>query len=195
MKNWREPEENPFLFDLKRHQHWGVGYKAHLTSSATGPRHRPSDSGDTNMSFHEKALPSHPQDLYFQANKNSFSLSVLLLSPRMVVVMVICSAKLWKHTICFVLEFIGERCSPQHPQPMHEEVSVFHSALPRQRQKCPLLSPTMRVKSTCVFSTCKLLSAHIKSNADFCGGCLEAFFFNYNSKYKDIVRRIPSFMG
>ena len=32
------------------------------------------------MSFHEKALPSHSQDLYFQANNNDFSLCSFVVS-------------------------------------------------------------------------------------------------------------------
>ncbi|KAB0384388.1 hypothetical protein FD755_006305, partial [Muntiacus reevesi] len=38
------------------------------------------NSQDTNVSFHEKALPTHPQDLYFQTNKNDFSLCSFVVS-------------------------------------------------------------------------------------------------------------------
>ncbi|KAB0346903.1 hypothetical protein FD754_011760 [Muntiacus muntjak] len=38
------------------------------------------NSQDTNMCFHEKALPTHPQDLYFQTNKNDFSLCSFVVS-------------------------------------------------------------------------------------------------------------------
>lgn len=169
MKNWRE-KENPFLFDPKSHQHWGVGYKAHLTSSATVPRHRPSDSGDTSVSFHKKALPSHPQDLYFQANKNDFSLCSFVVSQDGGCYGdLFCKALKTYNMLCFGIYRLRD-AHLSTPSQCTKRWVCFYFALPKAETEMPSLVSHKEGKSLHACSQHANCSAHIKSNADFGGG-------------------------
>ena len=107
--------------------------------------------------------PFSPGTSTFRHIKMILFLSVPLLSPRMVVVMVICSAKLWKRIICFVLEFTGwEMLTSARPASAQrgEYVSTLLSHPQGRDKNACSCSPRWGQRSTCQLSTCKLLCPH-----------------------------------
>lgn len=156
MENWRELEESPIIIWSLQMTSLGCKLLITMTPSTSVPGDRPSNSGATKTSFHKKAL--FPRTSTFRQIK--LFLSVLFLSPRMVVVMVICSAKLWKHIICFVLEFTGWETLTSAPPANARRGEYISTLLPqpkcrdRNTLSCP---PLWRQRSMYMHSVCQWL--------------------------------------
>lgn len=145
MENWREPEENPIIIWSPKITSIGCRLLITLTSLASVPWDRPSNSGDTNTSFHEKAL--FPLDLYFQANENVSLCSFLVSQDGGCYGDLFCKALKTYNMLCFGIYRLRD-AHLSTPSQCTKRWVYFHSPLPprMQRQKCPVLFPTVKAK-------------------------------------------------
>lgn len=156
MENCRKPEENLVIIWSLKITSVGCRLLTTLTSSATIHQYRPSNSGDTKTSFHEKALFS--QDLCFQANKDDVSLCSFVDSQDGGCYGdLFCKALKTYNMLCFGIYRLRD-AHLSTPSQCTKRWVCFHSALSFQSWDTNALScpPLWRQRSKYRLSVCKL---------------------------------------
>lgn len=178
MENWRELAENPIIIWSVKMTSVRCKLLITMTSLASVPWDRPSNSGDTNTSFHEKGL--FPPDFCFQTNKNVSLCSFLLSQDGGCYGDLFCKALKTYNMLCFGIYRLRD-AHLSTPSQCTKRWVYFYSALPTQmqRQKYLLLSPTMTTMNTCVRALSMkqtLYTLHPTLSLKVMGG----FFFNHS---------------
>lgn len=175
MENWRELEENPIIIWSLKMTSLGCKLLITMMTSTSVPGDRPSNSGDTKTSFHKKAL--FPLDLDFQTNKIISLCSFLVSQDGGCYGDLFCKALKTYNMLCFGIYRLRD-AHLSTPSQCTKRWVYFHSALPTQmqRQKYPLLSPTMKAE-VYVHALSLPMTAHIISNTEF--EVMGGFSFNY----------------
>lgn len=123
------------------------------------------------MSFHEKALPSPtPRTFTFRQIKMIFFSLFFCCLPGWWLLWwsVLQSSENIQYALFGIYRL--RRCSPQHPSQCTKRWVCFHSLPSQGRDRNALSCLPQWGKSLHACSQHANCSAHIKSNADFCGG-------------------------
>lgn len=167
MENWRELAENPIIIWSVKMTSVRCKLLITMTSLASVPWDRPSNSGDTNRSFHEKGL--FPLDFCFQTNKNVSLCSFLLSQDGGCYGDLFCKALKTYNMLCFGIYRLRD-AHLSTPSQCTKRWVYFYSALPNAETEIPSLVP--HNDDNAYLRTCsqyEMDSAHITSNTEFEG--------------------------